>query len=201
MYDHHILNMAQRISKYLAPKIQIEPGEITETLREYWRDYAVHIWHTEDVFFQAGQSGLPMSRLAAREILMEAESDIDCEYGLTWSHIDQEVDDWAKKVDWPSLNDGQLAQFSGRFALAWHNAQLGADIHQMVTSDILLDAVRQAREIADIHAVTVRVVSADSDEDDPDDAVDYGHELIVISPPEPGETITLELCADRKAHT
>jgi|GEM_PF-1314770 hypothetical protein len=188
MYDHHITNMTQLLSKILAPKIQIAPGEIAEPLREYWRDYAVHIWQTEDVFFQAGQSGLPMSPAAAREILMEVERDIDCEYGLTWSHIDQEIDDWAKKVRWSNLKDDQLAQFSGRFALAWHNPRLDVDLHRMVASDILLDAVRQAREIAHTDLAAVRVFSADPDEDEPKDAVEYGNELMVISPPTPDET-------------
>jgi len=174
--------MSNLLSQRLAEKIQIEPEEISETLREYWRDYAVHVWHVEDIFFQAGQSGLPMSREAAREILMEAERDIDCDYGITWSHIDQEVDDWAKRVHWLSLGDDELAQYSGRFALACHNPSLVVDLHRMVKSDILLDAVRQAREIASSNSVKVRVFSTDPDEDDPEDAVRFGNELMVITP-------------------
>jgi len=175
--------MSNLLSQRLAEKIQIEPEEISETLREYWRDYAVHVWHVEDIFFQAGQSGLPMSRGAAREILIEAESNIDCDYGITWTHIDQEVDDWARRVNWPSLGDDELAEYSGRFALAWHNPSLVVDLHRMVKSDILLDAVRQAREIASSNSVEVRVFSTDPDEDDPDDATHFGNELMVITPP------------------
>lgn len=187
MYDHHIHNMSNLLSQRLGEKIQIEPEVIADTLREYWRDYAVHIWHVEDIFFQAGQSGLPMSREAAREILIEAERNIDCEYGINWSHIDQEVDDWAKKVNWPSLGDDELAQCSGRFALTWHNPHLVVDLHRMVKSDILLDAVRQAREIASSNSVSVRIFSTDPDEDDPDDATRFGNELMVITPPAIGE--------------
>lgn len=187
MYDHHIHNMSNLLSQRLAEKIQIEPEVIADTLREYWRDYAVHIWHVEDIFFQAGQSGLPMSREAAREILVEVERNIDCDYGITWSHIDQEVDDWAKKVHWLSLGDDELAGYSGRFALAWHNPHLVVNLHRMVKSDILLDAVRQAREIASSNSVSVRIFSTDPDEDDPEDAVRFGNELMVITPPAIGE--------------
>jgi len=183
MYDHHIDNMTQLLSQRLAEKNQVKPEEIAETLSEYWRDYAVHIWHVEDIFFQAGQSGLPMSREAAREILVEVEGNIDCDYGITWSHIDQEVDDWAKKVNWPSLGDDEMVDYSGRFALAWHNPRLVVDLHRMVESDILLDAVQQAREIANANSMAVRIFSADPDEDDPEDAIRFGNELMVIPPP------------------
>ena len=182
MYEHHIHNMTQLLSQRLAEKTQAQPEEISETLREYWRDYAVHVWHLEDVFFQAGQSGLPMSPEAAREILTEAERDIDCDYGITWSHIDQEVDDWAKKVHWLSLGDDELAEYSGRFALVWHNPSLVVDLHRMVESDILLDAVQQAREIANSNSVAVRIFATDPDEDDPEDAARFGNELMVIKP-------------------
>jgi len=184
MYDHHIHNMARLLSQRLTENIQVEPQAIAETLREYWGDYAVHIWHTEDVFFQAGQSGLPMSVESAREILMEAESNIDCDYGITWTHIDQGVDDWAKKVHWPSMGDDELAEYSGRFALAWHNTHLAVDLHRIVESDVLLDAIQQARELANSNSVEVRVFSTDPDEDDPEDAVDYGNELTTITPPD-----------------
>ncbi|MEW6405102.1 MAG: hypothetical protein AB1649_25175 [Chloroflexota bacterium] len=182
MYDHHIHNMTQLLSQRLAEKTQVHPEEIAETLREYWRDYAVHVWHVEDIFFQASQSGLPMSREAARGILMEVEHNIDCEYGITWTHIDQEIDDWAKKIHWLSLDDDTLAEYSGRFALAWHNPHLVVDIRQMVESDILLDAVQQAREIANSHSVAVQIFSTDPDEDDPEDAARFGNELMVIKP-------------------
>jgi len=198
MYDHHIHNISNLLSQRLAEKIQIEPEVIAGTLREYWRDYAVHIWHVEDTFFQAGQSGLPMSRGAAREILVEVEGNIDCDYGITWSHIDQEVDDWAKKVNWPNLGDDELAEYSGRFALAWHNPRLVVDLHRMVKSDILLNAVRQAREIASFNSVEVRVFSTDPDEDDPEDAVRFGNELMAIT------STTLGECnseAEQPAHT
>lgn len=185
MYDHHIHSMARLLSRHLAEKTQVEPQLIAETLREYWSDYAVHIWHTEDVFFQAGQSGLPMSGESAREILMEAERNIDCDYGITWTHIDQGVDDWAKKVHWPRLGDDDLAEYSGRFALAWHNTHLAVDLHRIVESDVLLDAVQQAREIANFNSVDVRVFSTNPDEDDPEDAVGNGNELMVITPPDP----------------
>jgi hypothetical protein len=187
MYDHHITNMARLLSQRLAEKIQVEPEDTAAALREYWSDYAVHIWHTEDVFFQAGQSGLPMSGESAREILMEAERNIDCDYGITWTHIDQGVDDWAKKVDWPSLGDDNLAEYSGRFALAWHNIHLAVDLHRIVESDVLFDAVQQARELANSNSVEVRVFSTDPDEDDPEDAVEYGNELIIIRPGEEKE--------------
>ena len=185
MYDHHITNMARMLSQRLAEKIQVESQEIAEALREYWSDFAVHVWHTADVIFQADQMALPMSQKAAREILKNVEDKIDCEYGLTWSTIDEAIQKWGDKISWPDLSDEELAMYSGSFVLAWHSPRLIKDIHNVVKSDNLLDAVQQARQMAERNFVDVRVIATEpfEDNDDPQSVAEVGNTLMIIQNP------------------
>ena len=185
MYDHHITNMARMLSQRLAEKIQVKPQAIAEALREYWSDFAAHVWHTEDVFFQTDQMALPMSQKAAREILKNVEDKIDCEYGLTWSTIDEAIQAWSQDICWPDLSDEELARYSGSFILAWRPPRTIRDIHRVVKSGNLLDAVQHARQSAERNYVDIRVIATEplEDNDDPQSVAESGNTLMIIQNP------------------
>ena len=205
MHEHLIQEMARTVQQRLADKnIRVETNDIVEPLRAYWADYAAHIWHTEDVFFQADQMALPMSQKAAREILRLIEDKIDSEYGITWNTIDTVIHIWIADVDWFDLSDDELAEYSGNFVLSWKVHRGAGDCCRVVRSGNLLDAVHLARKTALEQSTDVRLMSTDAsilenvpdigDEDDdfigvpalesPKNAAEFGSELIMIQTPD-----------------
>ena len=163
MHEHLIHNMARIVQQRLADKdIRFKTDDIVESLREYWADYAVHIWHTQDVFFQTDQMALPMSQKAAREILKSIEDKIDCEYGITWDTIDEAIQRWSENINWLDLNDDELAEYSGNFVLSWKATQPYMNFFAIVRSGNLLDAVQLACKPALEQSTDVRLISTDS---------------------------------------
>ncbi|MBL7163245.1 MAG: hypothetical protein ISS57_11610 [Anaerolineales bacterium] len=184
MYEHQILNMARKVQQYLADfkGIQVEPGDIAEPLREHWAEFAVHVWHTEDIFFQAENMALPMSRSLAREILRGIEEVIDCENGITWVTIDDAIQRGTENINWSELSDAEMAAFSGNFVLAWETPSRRLRRCRPVVGS-LLDAVQGARGIVRRSIMQVRVLATEPWlEDDPDGAVEVGNELLTITP-------------------
>ena len=184
MYEHQIHNMARTVQQYLADfkGIQVELEDIAEPLREHWAEFAVHVWHIEDIYFQAENIALPMSRSLAREILRGIEEVLDCENGITWVTIDDAIQREMEKINWSEQSDAEMAAFSGNFVLAWQTPRRKLSRCRPVASS-LLDAVQGARGIARRSTVPVRVLATETWlEDDPDGAVEVGNELLTISP-------------------
>lgn len=184
MYEHQILNMSRTVQQYLVDfkGIQAEPEDIAEPLREHWAEFAVHVWHTEDIFFQAENMALPMSRSLAREILRGIEEVIDCENGITWVTIDDAIQRGTENINWSELSDAEMAAFSGNFVLAWETPSRRLNRCRPVVGS-LLDAIQGARGIARRSTVQVRVLATEPWlEDDPEGAVEVGNELLTISP-------------------
>ncbi|MBC8509793.1 MAG: hypothetical protein H8D34_33515 [Chloroflexi bacterium] len=184
MYEHQIHNMTRTVQQYLADfkGIQVEAEDIAEPLREHWAEFAVHVWHIEDVLFQAENMALPMSRSQAREILKGIEAKIDCENGITWVTIDDAIQRETEKINWAELSDAAMEAFSGNFVLAWQTPLRKLNRWRPVTGS-LLDAARGARGIARRSRVAVRVLATEPWlEDDPEGAVEVGNELLTITP-------------------
>lgn len=205
MHNHLIQEMARTVQQRLADRgIRVKTDDIVEPLRAFWADYAVHVWHTEDVFFQADQMALPMSQKAARAILRRIENKIDCEYGITWNTIETTIDLWIADVDWFDLSDDELAEYSGNFVLSWKATQPDMNFYAIVRSGNLLDAVQLARKTALEQSTEVRLISTDPSilEDAPDigdedddfigilsldtskNAAEFGSELMTIQTPD-----------------
>ena len=183
MYEHQIYNMARTVQQYLAnfKCIQVEAEDIAEPLQEHWADFAVHVWHIEDIFFQAENMALPMSRSLAQEILKDIEAKIDCENGITWVAIDDAIQRGTEKINWAELSDAAMEAFSGNFVLAWQTSSRKLNRCRPVTGS-LLDAAQGARGIARRSRVAVRVLATEPWlEDDPEGSAEVGNELLVVS--------------------
>ncbi len=184
MYEHQIINMARTVQQYLADfrGIQVEPEDIAEPLREHWIEFTVHVWHTEDIYFQAKNMALPMSQSLAREILKGIEDKIDCENGIAWVTIDDAIQRRTENIKWSELSIAEMGAFSGNFVLAWETPRLALNRCRPVVGS-LLDAVQVARGIARRSTVPVQVLATEPWlEDDLDGAVEVGNHLLTISP-------------------
>lgn len=180
MYNHHIRGMSEKIQPAIAAAIT-NNSNIRETIEQvltaHWNDYAVHIWHTQDIFFDANRTGKPMSTAVARQILADIETNIDCEHGITWDTLHTCISDWFDSVNWQSLSNAELYQYSGFFILRWETpdasllhyaAVLGKDGEARNAN--LLTAVEMAQQISQDQAIPVSVLS--TSEYDPDDEDD-----------------------------
>jgi hypothetical protein len=169
MYNHHICGMSEKILPAIAAAITNNSNireALEQSLTAYWNDYAVHVWHIQDVFFDANRTGKPMSTAVAREILANIEDNIDCEHGLTWDTLHTSISDWFDSVNWQSFSNAELYQYSGFFILRWETPE-GSLLHYAAVlgneGDVrdanLLTAVEMARQISQDQAIPVFIHS------------------------------------------
>ena len=182
MYDHHIQDMSLAVIKALAAQGIPAPAEpIINALRDYWADYAVHVWSMDDIFDQSLRIGWPMCLADAHEILCDIEDHIDCECGITWDVLTSSIESWGESIRWAELSDEQMAAYKGNFVLAWQTPGGDPKRYQPIINSSLLDAIQQARKIGKRHGVSVKVISVeDWVADDPEGAVEFGYQLLTV---------------------
>jgi len=143
MHNHHIRAMAEAIaSHFWRLGLPADLEDIKSILRAYWEDYAVHVWSTDDVFYQAQQSGWPMCEADAREVLADFEAEANSESGLTWDGLAQAVNAWCENIRWAELNREQMRAFEGCFVVL---SPYGDRVH--LKDSTLWDACRAAQKL------------------------------------------------------
>jgi hypothetical protein len=60
-------------------------------------DYMAIWWHIDDVKSRAEEDGIKLTDDEAREILLLAKDDHDCNYGITWETFDDYIQDMVLK--------------------------------------------------------------------------------------------------------
>lgn len=62
--------------------------DIMAALEDYWREKIAHVWVADDLIDHACNSGFPLTRSHAVNLLKDIGNSIDCENGVTWQHIE-----------------------------------------------------------------------------------------------------------------
>jgi len=65
----------------------------------------VVIWLSDDVISRAREHNVSISNELAAEILESLEHNHDCNYGITWDHIDAELDNHKEHEDYTKLKE------------------------------------------------------------------------------------------------
>lgn len=121
MYDHHIAGMADKVLEGQDERtmLLIDHEDLKKSLKEYWDDYAVHVWSVADVIGVAAQNSVPMSKEKAKEILGNMEGNIDSEFGLTWETVKWHVTEFGNGFPWEEMSNEEMVQYEGFFLLKW----------------------------------------------------------------------------------
>ena len=64
------------------------------------------IWLSDDVISRAHDLNVGISKELAAEILESLEQNHDCNYGITWDHIDAELDNHKEHEGYTILKEG-----------------------------------------------------------------------------------------------
>ena len=106
-YIAEILNEASFITEH-------ERDKVAELIEDFWKDYAMDVWDFQNVATEIIAHGLPFSRAASREILVEMEKNLDSDQGFNWDTLHYAIQKWEKRMSgkWLSLPDEQRAEFS-----------------------------------------------------------------------------------------
>lgn len=92
MYTHHLKNM---VGHLLANSvIQKDQEQVAlDTLQSYWDDKIAIVWAAEDITSYAEDLNKQVTHDEAIEILDSLQSHHDCQTGITWDHIEVEIDE------------------------------------------------------------------------------------------------------------
>ena len=171
----------------------------TEFIKEFWKDYAMDVWDSENVASEIINRGLPLSRGASQEILAEMEKNLDNDQGFNWDTLHNAINKWLKNVSWSKMTDEELAFFNEE-TCAWaivindksksveisetipHRLHAKLEISLLDPSLSLLEAVEFARDLvkakeADFRnrKVTLFALAIDLAESiDAEEIVEYG---------------------------
>lgn len=84
MYEHHIDDMLEALAK---KSLITDRSEAKKALQEYWEDKIAITWNAEDVIGYAKIHKKVVTEEQARDILQTMLQKHDCEYGITWDTI------------------------------------------------------------------------------------------------------------------
>jgi hypothetical protein len=124
-----------------------------EIIEDFWKDYAMDVWDFQNVASEIIARGLPFSRAAAREILVEMEKHLDSDQGFNWDTLHNAIQKWKKSMSgkWLSLPDEKRSEFSEetcRWAIV-SETKLSTAVAYFDAQTSLLDAVILARNATD----------------------------------------------------
>lgn len=109
MYDYMIEEMADAIAK----ELRVDNNDALRVLHQFWEDKIAHVWQVDDVLECAMNTGKPITRADALELLQNIFDDLDSELGITWTTLEVELQEY--RLNWKRLPVDQYNEVIGVF--------------------------------------------------------------------------------------
>ena len=108
------------MARFIAKSSNLNLEQITAALNEYWADKIAVIWTRADILLSAWQRSLLLTNAQADIVLGELLRHYDPEQGITWDHIEAELDRIADDaLDLASTSLKNLPDYPGDFRVWW----------------------------------------------------------------------------------
>ncbi len=90
MYDHILEEMAESIAK----ELHVDHNDVLGILNRYWQDKIAHVRQVSDMFECASNTGKPITRADAVELLHNIFEDHDSDQGISWLNMELELQEY-----------------------------------------------------------------------------------------------------------
>ncbi len=109
MYDYILEEMADVISQ----ELHVDNAQVLYVLGRYWYDKIAHVWQAQDVLECARRDGKPITERGAVEVLYDVFEHLDSEFGITWTSLQTELEDY--RLDFEKLSRDEWREVQGVF--------------------------------------------------------------------------------------
>ena len=142
--------MLEEMAEAIANELHVDNNKILSVLQRYWHDKIAPVWQVDDVLEAALNSGTPIMKDDAIDVLKDLFEGHDAELGITWATLDVALQEY--HLDWKRLSEDRYPDVQGVFQV-WRKGNLIA--HQIGlfpdrTQGNLPKALTLAKSLADI---------------------------------------------------
>ena len=145
MNDYMLEEMADAIAR----ELHIQNADVLHILQQYWQDKIAAVWQVNDVLEAALNSGTPIMKDDAIDVLKDLFEGHDAELGITWTTLDVALQEY--HLDWKRLSEDRYPDVQGVFQV-WRKGNLIAHQVGLFPDNIhgnLPKAITLAKSLAD----------------------------------------------------
>jgi hypothetical protein len=109
MNDYVLEEMADAISK----ELHVDTNDVLRVLHRYWQDKIAPVWQVDDLLEAALNTGTPITKDDALEVLKDLFEGHDAELGITWMTLEVALQEY--RLNFKRLPEDRYSEVQGVF--------------------------------------------------------------------------------------